>query len=68
MRVPNVMEVHPGVPAKTVAEFIAYGKANPGKINGRLGKWHLRSSVGRAVPAHDRSDSPTCLIAGRRRR
>jgi len=33
MRVPNVMEVHPNFPAKTVAEFIAYGKANPGKIN-----------------------------------
>ena len=33
IRVPNVMEIHPGVPAKTVAEFIAYAKANPGKIN-----------------------------------
>jgi tripartite-type tricarboxylate transporter receptor subunit TctC len=33
MRVPNVMEVNPNVPTHTVAEFIAYAKANPGKID-----------------------------------
>jgi len=31
--VPNVLVVHPSVPARTVAEFIAYAKAHPGKIN-----------------------------------
>src|SRR5215831_6681947 len=30
---PGLMVVHPSVPAKTVAEFIAYAKANPGKVN-----------------------------------
>src|SRR3981081_1385966 len=33
VRTPNVMEVSPKLPVKTVAEFIAYCKANPGKIN-----------------------------------
>ncbi len=32
-REPNVMVVNPSVPAKTVTEFIAYAKANPGTIN-----------------------------------
>ncbi len=30
---PNLMVVHPSVPANTVAEFIAHAKANPGKLN-----------------------------------
>jgi tripartite-type tricarboxylate transporter receptor subunit TctC len=31
--VPNVLVVHPSVPAKTFEEFVAYMKANPGKLN-----------------------------------
>jgi tripartite-type tricarboxylate transporter receptor subunit TctC len=33
VRTPFVMAVHPSVPAKTVVEFIAYAKANPGKLS-----------------------------------
>jgi tripartite-type tricarboxylate transporter receptor subunit TctC len=33
VRTPNVMEVTNGLPVKSVAEFIAYCKANPGKVN-----------------------------------
>jgi len=33
MRVPHVLEVNPSIPVTTVPEFIAYAKANPGKIN-----------------------------------
>ena len=33
VRVPNVMEINPAVPARTVPEFVAYAKANPGKLN-----------------------------------
>jgi len=31
--VSNVVEIHPSVPARTIPEFIAYAKANPGRIN-----------------------------------
>jgi tripartite-type tricarboxylate transporter receptor subunit TctC len=43
---PLVMEVTPSVPAKTVAEFIAYAKANPGKISMASGGSGSASHVG----------------------
>jgi tripartite-type tricarboxylate transporter receptor subunit TctC len=33
IRYPNVMVVHPSLPVKTVAEFIAYANGHPGKVN-----------------------------------
>ena len=41
--IPLVMEVNPSVPVHTVPEFIAYAKANPGKINMASGGIGIRS-------------------------
>jgi tripartite-type tricarboxylate transporter receptor subunit TctC len=46
---PVVMEVHPSVPARTVAEFVAYARQNPGKVNfgsaGTGGTIHLAGEM-----------------------
>ncbi|WP_305711209.1 tripartite tricarboxylate transporter substrate binding protein [Bradyrhizobium sp.] len=54
---PVVMEVHPSVPARTVAEFVAYAKANPGKINfgsaGTGGTIHLAGEMFKQIAGVD---------------
>jgi tripartite-type tricarboxylate transporter receptor subunit TctC len=74
--VPLVMEVNPDVPAKTVAEFIAYAKANPGKLNmasaGIGGPQHVAGELFKSMTGIDMTHVPyrgstpavTDLIAG----
>jgi tripartite-type tricarboxylate transporter receptor subunit TctC len=54
---PNVMVVNPSVPANTVPEFIAYAKANPGKINfasgGKGSSNHLAGELFRTMAGID---------------
>jgi tripartite-type tricarboxylate transporter receptor subunit TctC len=73
---PLIMEVHPSVPANTVPEFIAYAKANPGKINmasaGVGGPQHLAGELFKAmaglnivhVPYKGSTPAVTDLLAG----
>src|SRR6201997_4808754 len=75
-RVPLVMEVLPSFPAKTVPEFIAYAKANPGKINmasaGVGGPQHMAGELFKYmagvdlvhVPYHGTTPALTDLLAG----
>jgi len=51
--VPNVLVVHPSLPVKTLEEFVAYAKANPGKLN--------CSSTGIGTSSH-----LSCYILGKR--
>jgi tripartite-type tricarboxylate transporter receptor subunit TctC len=76
MSVPNVMVVNPLFPARTVPEFIAYAKANPGKINianaGNGSTAHLAGELFKMmagvdmvnVPYHGGSDMFVALIGG----
>ena len=76
IKVPNVMEVNPALPVKTVAEFIAYAKANPGKVNmassGNGTSIHLSGELFKAmtkvdmlhVPYRGSAPAVTDLLAG----
>ena len=73
---PVVMEVHPSIPAKTIAEFVAYAKQNPGKLNfgsaGTGGTIHLAGEMFKQmagvemthVPYKGAGPAPTDLLSG----
>jgi tripartite-type tricarboxylate transporter receptor subunit TctC len=73
---PVVMEVHPSVPAKNVAEFVVYAKQNPGKLNfgsaGTGGTIHLAGEMFKQMAGIDMIHVPykgagpalTDLLAG----
>jgi tripartite-type tricarboxylate transporter receptor subunit TctC len=76
-RVPNVLVVHPDVPVKNFKEFIAYAKANPGKLNyssagngsaGHLSMEYLKLTAGffmTHIPYRGSGPQMTDLLAGR---
>lgn len=76
-RVPQVMEVNPSVPVKTVPEFIAYARANPGKLgmasSGNGGPQHIAGELFQMmtgvsmlhVPYRGSTPALIDLIAGR---
>jgi tripartite-type tricarboxylate transporter receptor subunit TctC len=77
VHVPLVMVVHPSVPARTIPEFIAYARANPGKLNyaspgngtsphlsGELFKWSTRVDMVH-VPYRGGAPAYTDLLSGR---
>jgi tripartite-type tricarboxylate transporter receptor subunit TctC len=75
-RVPLVMEVNPSVPVRTVPEFIAYAKANPGKLNmasgGKGNSTHMAGELFKMmtgvemthVPYRGSAPAVTDLLAG----
>jgi len=75
-RAPNVLEINPSVPTNNVAEFVAYAKANPGKLNmastGNGTSIHLAGELFKAmtgtnlvhVPYRSPPQAMTDLLAG----
>ena len=64
---PSTLVVHPSFPAKTVAEFIAYAKANPGKVNyGSAGIGTVSARGGRIFRAGNRDQAGPHPLQGHR--
>jgi tripartite-type tricarboxylate transporter receptor subunit TctC len=59
---PMVVIVHPSIPAKTLAEFVAYAKQNPGKLNfgsaGTGGVGHLSGEIFKAMTSVEMTHVP----------
>ena len=66
MRVSNVLVVHPSFPARTVPEFIAYTKANPGKLSmasGGIGSGsHMAGELFKMMAGVDMSTYPIAAM------
>ena len=74
--IPNILAVHPSVPAKTVAELVAYAKARPGQLNygsaGAGSSVHLAGEMFKQaagifmlhIPYRGQPEAATALVAG----
>jgi tripartite-type tricarboxylate transporter receptor subunit TctC len=57
VKVPEVLVLHPSVPAKTLAELVAYARANPGKVNfGSAGSGTITHLAGELLKAEAKVD------------